>query len=148
MKNKELYDKTISILVKAYLNDTLQQGSCYACAVGNMIAANCGIKMIDKKWDKSPNTYWDSVFSSYRGVQEIDKYAYCAEAKKELDSTGYIWKDLAKIEKAFESTRFNEEGRQRENAMYEGLLAVVEVLGQIHEVEKEVIEETKLMFVK
>lgn len=42
MKRPELYQKTVDILVKAYFDDTLQHGNCYACAVGNIIAGNCG----------------------------------------------------------------------------------------------------------
>ncbi len=52
MKNKSLYDKTVSILVDAYMNDTLQHGNCFACAVGNIVAANCDVKTFTFSWSK------------------------------------------------------------------------------------------------
>lgn len=57
MKNKELFDKTIGILVNAYLNDTLENANCHACAVGNLVATNCGYEMIQSEngcmWQKN-----------------------------------------------------------------------------------------------
>lgn len=38
MKNEKLFYETIDILVKAYLNGTLKNGDCMACAVGNIVA--------------------------------------------------------------------------------------------------------------
>jgi hypothetical protein len=35
---KPTFSNTIDILVKAYLNDTLQHESCSACAVGNLVS--------------------------------------------------------------------------------------------------------------
>jgi hypothetical protein len=166
MKDKILYDKTISILVKAYLNDTLEHLNCTACAVGNIIAENNGYKYIkvDKStigfdtdfkytWEHKINSvwyeifrsHWQTVFSTPNRDQKIYPENYEGDAKIEIDSTGYSWQDLAKIEFAFENKH---RGATKEQRMYNGLLNVVEVLGQIHEVEKETTEETKRLFVK
>jgi hypothetical protein len=154
MKNKELYDKTISILVKAYLNDTLLNGFCSACAVGNIIAENNGLRIshrsltmdcwINKSGDLiSP--IWNNVFITTL-YQSRHPEQYKGATKKEIDSTGYTWEDLAKIEYVFETS--GRKIQDRGERMYNGLMSVVEVLGQIHEVEKETTEETKKLFVK
>src|SRR5688572_25079170 len=46
MKNKPLYHKTVDILVQAYFDDTLVSGHQCGCAVGNLVAANMGIRLI------------------------------------------------------------------------------------------------------
>ena len=130
MKNKELYDRTVSILVDAYMNDTLKHGSCYACAVGNIIAANMGIEYQHKQyWSGYDFPSWDNVFSTISSTKQqfISPINYSGDAKKQIDSTGYSWQDLAKIEFAFEAA--SREG----DRMFNGLMAVIEVLDILHE---------------
>lgn len=136
MKNKELYNKTVDILVQAYFNDTLRHGDCKACAVGNLIQANGGFNNFF--------TTWTEVFITVYGEQAVNPTEYYGEAKREIDSTGYAWPDLAKIEKAFESANgINDE------KMFNGLMAVIEVLDQIHEnTDQEVTKVSKQKFVK
>lgn len=145
MKNPELFHKSISVLVKAYLNNTLIKGECTACAVGNLISAACNFKIIKEnhiKWvtEKGNRIYstWDMVFTTVKGVQRTYPKAYEGNSKEQIDSTGYTWQELARIEKAFECSK----------DMFEGLMNVVDVLGEIHEVDKEEISTTKLLFVK
>lgn len=38
MKNQQLFDKTVSVLVNAYFNGYLNPVDCAACAVGNLVA--------------------------------------------------------------------------------------------------------------
>jgi hypothetical protein len=156
MKDKELYDKTISILVKAYLNDTLQHCNCQACAVGNIVAGNLNIKLIklenrvvsENYIINNPNSdsglWYDAIGDGKVRVKISDDILY--QAKK----TGYTPQQLANIELAFETADAPNGIRNDFDPlwMYNGLMSVVEVLGQIHEAEKEVTEETKLMFVK
>ena len=127
MKKEELYNKTVDILVQAYLNDTLQHLNCYACAVGNMIAANLGIKMIKEdtmiKWEDYGDKKQVNWFAGLRGLS----YASHEEFKKEIESTGYSIVEIDKIEKAFEGVP--EEG----DKMFNGLMAVIDVLDEIHE---------------
>jgi hypothetical protein len=39
---KATFENSVDVLVKAYLNDTLEHGQCHACAVGNLICAETG----------------------------------------------------------------------------------------------------------
>lgn len=156
MKNQELYNRTVSILVKAYLEDTLVHNYCNACAVGNIIAGNKGYKVNipgpfrTASWSLNNETIWpawDDVFiTAYNKGQEISPNAYEGEAKEQIDSTGYKWRQLAKIEYAFESAP---QGANEDEWMFNGLMAVIDVLDIIHEnTDKSITETTKQLFVK
>lgn len=135
MKNKELFDKTISILVKAYFEGTLDH-SCRACAVGNMICAANNISPKDF-W----NYQWSNVFvTTEMSGQSIYLNQYVGEAKRQIDSTGYNVLDLAKIENAFENG-----DRYRDN-MFSGLMSVVDCLMNIHSANETEIAEAKQLF--
>lgn len=146
MKNKELYDKTIGILVDAYFNDTLKNGNCYACAVGNLVASNNGYELIivnesaawcnkagrvvSPKWDKVICSRIESVFGFVTSVKQVvDLDNYQGVARKQIESTGYGVVDFGKIEIAFEKGYNKNFVRDR---MYSGLMAVVDALNIIH----------------
>lgn len=136
MKNKELYDKTVSILVDAYMNDTLQHGNYCGCAVGNMIASNMGIQINNiLKEDEDSEIEWigvsDTDASQWLWLIYKDKSCLINErlALRQIRSTGYSVEEIYKIEKAFEgSDRYYEE-----DEMFSGLMAVIEALDIIHE---------------
>lgn len=133
VKNIELYNKTVDILFQAYYNDTLRHGDCYFCAVGNMVAAGCNFNFVSGMWDETIHA-WDDVFMTFNDAmyQRIHENNYVGEAKRQIDSTGYHWKDLSKIEYAFETA---DKGDSEEDYMFNGLVAVLEVLKQIHEID-------------
>jgi hypothetical protein len=158
MKNKELYHKTIDILVKAYLNDTLVHYNCQACAVGNIIAGCNDYKYIihDKacdvykvRWNHTNHPeqqiHWYEVFGTTFSKQFFNPELYSGVAKAQIDSTGYALEELMEIERAFETCNKSSDVNK---FMYNGLMAVVEALGQIHEADKETIQESKLRFAK
>lgn len=154
MKDAEKFHRTVSILVKAYLNDTLAHGACTACAVGNLVAENLNLKIsnslnwLDSK-GQSICTYWDNVFMTPDGLQRINPYSYRGEAKKQIDATGYTWQELARIEFAFESAPgFTSKKMDDEVWMFNGLMAVVDVLCEIHGMDDVAKKETKALFVK
>lgn len=154
MKKKELFEKTVSVLTKAYINNTLQHGSCCGCAVGNLVCAANNIV-----YEKDKVLYWTEAFSTtvnYRTgkpemKQRISAERYKNLAKVEIDSTGYSLFQLAAIEKAFETEAYhpaheedfaidgsnNYPADKLEEAMFKGLCAVYDTLCVIHEVEEE-----------
>ena len=150
MKNAELFHKTISILVKAYQNETLTHSSPCACAVGNLICAANNINLIPNldelnSWRKyvwerdSPNWYWGLI-------RRIDENYY-NKGLEQIANTGYSVSEITKIERAFESvcdrpyTYIDEDG-------FLGLMAVVDALMIIHEANEEEVKEAKSLFVK
>lgn len=145
MKNPELYHKTVEILVQAYFNDTLERKNCYACAVGNIISHNMGIKYLkDDKGIGVPLLFWegcipysntidsnarvDNKFPSWfnkikRGVHVHNERA----AIEQIKSTGYSIRNLNLIEICFERG-----ARKGQDKMFNGLMSVIDCLDKIH----------------
>lgn len=160
MKNKELYDKTVNILVDAYFNDTLEHGNCKACAVGNIVAANVGVKLVRRGFflSKVEPESWEHNKISNTGI--CTQYAMASGklnilpqnhetvfeiAKQQEVATGYTFKELGLIEEAFERVG----GKSEDERMFNGLMAVIEVLDQIHEnKDEQVTKSSKQKFVK
>jgi len=147
MKNPELFHKTVGILVNAYFNDVLISGDCHACAVGNIVAANCGYSIQEApnryyEWiDKKGNlvhVHWVNVFYTsvvrFFGIRlgiirEFDSDNIGIREEKEILSTGYNVVELAKIESAFEC---GQKGFTASTRMFNGIIATVDALIDIH----------------
>lgn len=161
MINETLYNKTVDILVQAYFNDTLMLQECTACAVGNIVAANNGYKIVkvgeNMMWqDEGKDVFypqWANVlatpkynffqrfFVSNRQWFHLEKF--CDSAKEEILSSGYDLPEFARIENAFEK------GAIGKDKMFNGLMAVIDVLDEIHQNKDcNVTESTKSKFVK
>ena len=137
------FDRAIKALVKGYINNTLKPAKCTACAVGNIIA-ECNnytisenLEWIDSE-DKQQYPEWINVFCTFFCLQTIKKENYIYNAKKEIDSTGYTWQELAKVEAMFERTKGD---------IFNKLMAVVEVLCEIENFDDVLIKETKELFI-
>lgn len=151
MINEPLYKKTVDILYQAYFNDTLEHGNCYACAVGNIVAGNCGYEF------KQARNYCDQPLGVHTGCGNLfwnkdnyfnDNATYYAlnfgsddneptlAADDQIKSSGYSLFQLHLIEKAFESVTAVNEGlpKYTDEEMFNGLVAVLEVLKEIHQV--------------
>lgn len=134
LTNKKKFEHSVNVLLKAYLNNELEHSNCIACAVGNLIRDSMGISC----------SYWSNVFMSAFGVQRININEYTGLAKIQIDSTGYTWKELAKIEFAFENANV---GKSEDDYMFNGLMDVIDVLADIHEIDLSTVKETKELFV-
>lgn len=163
---KAEFNKTVDILVKAYLNDTLKHGNCFACAVGNIVANGLGKRVVnvldkgfeDTVWEgctrdtnypgyvRDEITGWGAAFytkqSSRRQVITKENLTHPI-VQNQIDASGYTWQELAAIEKAFESV-----AEFDNNKMFDGLMNVVDVLASIHNVDLTVKEQAKQLFVK
>lgn len=156
--NRPTFDQTIAILVKAYLNDELCHKICAACAVGNLVAHALGTKP-----KKAPDTYCVEFennefedgtpafhwYDSLNGMISI-------EGEEQIKATGYTIEQIRAIESAFENAPGDPDptsGLYRGRCvdpvwMFNGLMAVVEVLAEIHGVDLKTKESAKLQFVK
>lgn len=166
------FNHTVSVLVKAFFEDTLVHGNCYACAVGNIVADSIGTKCVKVKtehhsisWENGEpypaftgnqlTAGWGSVFStsededqdSYEMVKhqsiDLEVLNQSPRANLHIKSTGYTWEELAKIEWAFENVK-----GKKTKKMFNGLMAVVDVLADIHGIDLKAKEEAKALFVK
>lgn len=135
MNNRPTFQQTVDVLVKAYLNDNLNRMACRHCAVGNIIEASGGFN------HKAPGAHWPGIVSPHWA----SKFSPVA-GKFEVDSTGYTPKELKWIEIAFMNGSRPEEDGEDDN--FNGLMAVVDVLADIHGVDLSVKEEAKKLFVK
>lgn len=149
------FNHTVNVLVQAYLNNTLIHNDCAACAVGNIIAAEIGAKIITDEsgffgssWVRGGNEIvvgWTEVFCTTSRGQHINSKAYIGQVKRQIDVTGYSWQELAAVERAFESAP---SGGSGDSYMFNGLMAVVDVLADIHGIDLQAKESAKLLFVK
>lgn len=139
MINETLYNKTVDILVQAYFNDTLQSGSWCGCAVGNIVAANNGIKIVlDEDGDPAWPTHAMCAKNWY-GIIKPENLGPLNQNEKnnglfQIESTGYSVEQITIIEHAFEHyTNFTTDWEEKEDKrMFNGLMAVIDVLDQIH----------------
>lgn len=156
MKKQKLFEKTVGILVHAFRNDKLQHGNCRACAVGNIVAANMGIdNQDDRSWTavgtKPPGVLfgilpvgWAELFITVNGKQSRrDSTEASFEAIHQVAVTGYTVDELAKVEFAFETAP---KGMDDDEWMLNGLLAVYDVLCEIHEVDTNTVPTGKEVF--
>lgn len=149
MKNKELFDRTIGILVNAYFKGTLEHYNCCACAVGNLVAANCGYTYNESmKYNEAPAVNkdygWAALFATTDRIQKYKPENIGMPATKyQIDSTGYSHKELMKIEFSFEYDFFH---GFTEAELFKGLMNVVDTLMQIHEASTEEITAAKQLF--
>lgn len=141
MIKPELYKRTVDILVEAYFNDTLEHDWPCWCAVGNLVEKTGGFHG-DNRYPSWINCF---VTDSNDGSQTIKPEAYRGGAKQEIDQTGYKWQELAKIEYAFETAP---KGSSDEDWMFNGLMAVIDVLDEIHQnTDTETTNATKQRFI-
>lgn len=149
--NRPTFEQTVNVLVKAYLNDELKHGDCEACAVGNIVHA-AGFPRYHTG-DNAPMREdscgsWKAVFVTLAGKQRYNYWSDpLLEAKglKMIEATGYTIKELARVELAFETA---DDGHSDDEWMFNGLMAVCDVLADIHGVDLSVKESAKLLFVK
>ena len=153
MKNQELFHKTVGILVKAYQQETLIHGLCHACAVGNLIAANCGVKPNTNK-EISRDPVWISNSSDFIRPSWTDKLSWGIihdrsnkKAIEEILSTGYSINEVAMIERAFENVNSGKSSGF-DNDGFQGLMSVVDALMLIHKANESEVLEAKSLFVK
>lgn len=152
MKNPELFHKTIGILVNAYLNDTLLFSDTCACAVGNLVAGNMGYKITKLPggqffWDEDLASNWEHlVWSNINSKLYPSLSPPTGKSIAEAESTGYTVFELTCIENSF-LEGWNKDQKITEKP-YNGLMAVVEVLCDIHKMDLTSKEEAKALFVK
>lgn len=137
MKNKELFYKSVNILQKAYFNGTLSHGDPCGCAVGNLVKANNNVQK-SKFLHYSYRPDWWFGLIGKKFSNDLNDVCTEEEGLKQINNIGYSLEEASRIEKAFEKKDdgfFN-----RDTDGYLGLCAVLDVLMEIHEFNKEEIK--------
>lgn len=130
------FEKTVDVLVKAYMNDTLDAGNCKLCAVGNIISRG------NPSYD-----FYSTGISWYRAIglnTEMNPNGTPDYNHPDIVNTGYTAEDLLRIERIF----MDRDGLRDESDTFSALMAVVDVLADIHGIDLEAKESAKLLFVK
>lgn len=136
------FEKSYNALYNAFMNNTLAKGSCMACAVGNIIADAMGLS-VEKNNDEyeytcsGDNKWWSELFLTAGNTQIFCNINDdCLRYRKKIKYlTGYSWKEMAKIEYAFEiNTKYNylmyDEMSEKDimDDQFNGLMGVMDVL--------------------
>lgn len=129
MKNQELYQRSVDILLDAYNEKRLVHGNDCECAVGNLVRANGGAS---GGWFCPMLNYKEMV---YREIPDAN-----VKFKEKIEMTGYTINEIVSIEAAFESKSWVDE---KNRTQYFGLCAVLDVLRKIHEVDTDSHEENQ-----
>jgi len=168
MTNTERFNKSVGILATAYLQGTLQQDECAACAVGNLVAGYCNYKVISVR--DSPLGYklgYELVFVTATGKELVPAWQfadpdYCSmkdyqqSGMSQVASTGYSFSELKAIEGCFENWPVAvwhhlpgftyPQVAETQDAEFDGLMRVVECLAFIHKVHLETKQAAKELF--
>lgn len=142
---KASFENSVSVLVRAYMNGTLEHANCYACAVGNLVVAAKRLTFIRDERDglmtleslnanNEAGANWFDVALRDRKKKDWMN-TLSSDCLSEIQSTGYTIPQILRIERAFESADFREG-----DWMFNGLMAVVDVLADIHGVDLSVKE--------
>lgn len=140
MKNKKLFDKTISILVNAYLKGTLYHSEVCACAVGNLIASYNDYSILQG------GLYKCLIWENKDGEQVLADWYNDDEPWEtpQIKCTGYTLQEITKIEYAFESFDWGKD--DSDETGYKGLMNVVDALIEIHQGTEHHKKEAKELF--
>ncbi len=108
-------ENAIDIFLDALNNGTLAKGTCFACAVGNLVAAGMDAVVIHQidgnkhKYDCTKNNKdWSQLFytppSGKQATTDYEKvFKHLPRLKKEIENTNFTVYELAQIEFAFET---------------------------------------------
>lgn len=161
---KATFDHTVSVLVKAYFKGTLAHKLCTACAVGNIVADLKQTTPAHTTGDKNTEfECWEYANGDracwYDVVCEFSTpgSSNYMEGLKQIESTGYTIQEIRSIEYAFEHAPGDPgdsgtgifRGRCVDPEwMFNGLMAVVSVLAEIHNVDLQATEKARKLFIK
>jgi hypothetical protein len=134
------FHHSVNVAVQAYINGTLEHMDCQKCYVGNLIRAS-GYNL--KMNDDAHETYWlRHLQNKFRKVSVTYDLTIAME---QIVCTGYTDEELNRLEYAFEFSEFDLDSDQY---MFNGMMAVVEELAKIHNIDLETTEKAKALFVK
>lgn len=148
------FNYTVNVLVQAYINNTLKHGDCNKCAVGNILrTGKWRLFFITPNKDNEPikqiiagpNQFIDCFFDLCDAYTDEENWEIKLDRKKIENESGYTIPELARIENAFETAN---QGNNEDDYMFNGLMAVVDVLAEIHGINLKEKESAKLLFAK
>ena len=144
MNRKDLYNKTVNLLLDAYNQEKLRHNVCTACAVGNICNGDDDWSYVFYTVNEKDYLHDDTVVYKQSLTLTGDNDYETSGIEKGLlciKNTGYSLKELMKIEWAFETAIpsnmrnfyvHTSSEKQSKEGQYMGLCAVLDVLKEIH----------------
>lgn len=145
MKNEQLYNETVDIILDAYNNGQLKYLDACGCFIGNIVAARmnysgkyaaawliCASPISLRRLPHS-GIFMESKMS----VDEFRQLGF-----KQIESTGYTAEEVDRMEGAFEAAKHvkrDEDGNRipYDNTGLAGMKAALKVLAEIHETKED-----------
>lgn len=167
MNNQETFHWAVAVLEKAYMNNTLMADRSCGCAVGNLLADHQGYKVIklksrrylsyqyefeDMGWELKGNVItqgnqpWYMTLNALRSskLRSTSNVANWSAGDTNIlpRSFPYKFQQIDRIEEAFESAYDD----SKADKMYDAMMAVVDVLSDIHGINLETTAKSKSLF--
>ena len=85
MKTSKRFNNALSALIKGFFNETLKKGTCYACAVGNIIAYCNNISVKEFEIDINKKDWYNTImYGTTNGHKQISSTGYSIKEIKDL----------------------------------------------------------------
>lgn len=137
MNRPERFERSVDVLARAFFDGTLRHRDPCACAVGNLVADQIGA---DTAAESSAS--WPDHSSHDNWYDALLDFIYREDEQKETDIARplrYTNAEIREIEDAFENAP----------DQFEGLMNVLDVLFEIHEIEDQgVRRDSREAFIK
>jgi len=138
------FNYTVGVLINAYLSGKLERGYCGLCAVGNILNGRTewSVLFLTDSYGKQRRgqELHDYLTTVQRFVtpEEIEPKSTCALI--DIRRSGYTVDELAEVEFAFETAP---KGSSLDDSIFNGLVAAIDALAKIHNVELGEVEQVK-----
>lgn len=137
------FEQTVQKLVTAYLNDELEHASFSKCVVGNLCGSDIW-KYLFYTSTEHRQTHLAIDNTDLRACGVETEFQLINKAINVCEETGYTVIELRLMEYRFETAP---KGKSNDDYMFNGLMAVVDVLAEIHGVDLFAKANAKLLFV-
>ncbi len=134
------FNYTVGVLINAYLSDKLKRGYCGLCAVGNILNGRTewSVLFCTDSYGKQRRGQELHDYIKFMTPEEIDLKSTCALI--DIGRSGYTVDELAEVEFAFETAPI---GSSLDDSIFNGLVAAIDALAKIHNVELGEVEQVK-----
>src|SRR5690606_7196679 len=138
------FNYTVGVLINAYLSGKLERGYCGLCAVGNILNGRTewSVLFLTDSYGKQRRgqELHDYLTNVQRFVtpEEIEPKSTCALI--DIRRSGYTVDELAEVEFSFETAP---KGISLDDIIINGLVAAIDALAKIHNVELGEVEQVK-----
>lgn len=140
------FDNAVAALVKGYNEGTLRACDCTKCAVGNIIVHNNSFSFIRDEDPDHHNSWYDGEGNTVKATWFPLRNVY--EDDEQVVSTGYSVEELVDIEGTFEYVMVINRSLKEEEAQYNAMMAVVDLLMRLEEKAGNLVESPKEQFNK